>query len=137
MQEIFFFFRYILYIITLIFIFKNKKNLNFVLIIWLILTTIVAFDIFFEFFNKKNILSLESYDPTRIASFLGKELKIGHYMLGFSFISIGYLIDKSKKNNLFHAFLIVLLMLFFTTSVILTGERSNTIKFIISLIIFI
>ena len=28
-------------------------------------------------------------------------------------------------------------MLFFTTSVILTGERSNTIKFIISLIIFI
>ena len=133
----FFFFRYILYIISLIFIFKNKKNLNFVLIVWLILTTIVAFDIFFEFFNKKNILNLESYDPTRIASFLGKELKIGHYMLGFSFISIGYLIDKSKKNNLFHAFLIVLLMLFFTTSVILTGERSNTIKFIIGLIIFI
>jgi O-antigen ligase len=132
-----FFFRYILYIFSLIFIFNNKKNLNFVLIIWLILTTIVAFDIFFEFFNKKNILGLESSDPSRIASFLGKELKVGHFMFGFSLISIGYLIDKSKKNNLFHAFLIVLLMLFFTTSVILTGERSNTIKFIISLIIFI
>ena len=133
----FFFFRYILYIFSLIFIFNNKKNLNFVLIIWLILTTIVAFDIFFEFFNKKNIIGLESYDPSRIASFLGKELKVGHFMFGFSFISIGYLIDKSKKNNSFHAFLIVLLMLFFTTSVILTGERSNTIRFIISLIIFI
>ena len=132
-----FFFRYILYIFSLIFIFNNKKNLNFVLIIWLILTTIVAFDIFFEFFNKKNILGLESSDPSRIASFLGKELKVGHFMFGFSLISIGYLIDKSKKNNLFHAFLIVLLMLFFTSSVILTGERSNTIKFIISLIIFI
>jgi O-antigen ligase len=132
-----FFFRYILYIFSLIFIFNNKKNLNFVLMIWLILTTIVGFDIFLEFFNKKNILGLESFDISRIASFLGEELKIAHFMLGFSLISIGYLIDKSKKNNLFHAFLIVLLMLFFTTSVILTGERSNTIKFIISLIIFI
>ena len=58
-------------------------------------------------------------------------------MFGFSFISIGYLIDKSKKNIFVHGFFIILLMLFFTTSVILTGERSNTIKFIISLIIFI
>jgi O-antigen ligase len=133
----FFFFRYILYVFSLIFIFNNKKNFNLALTIWLIVTTVVAFDIFFEFFNKKNILGFESYDPSRIASFLGKELKIGYYMFGFSFISIGYLIDKSKKNIFFHRFFIILLMLFFTTSVILTGERSNTIKFIISLIIFI
>lgn len=132
-----FFFRYILYIFSLIFLFKDKKNLNFVLKIWLILTTVVAFDIFFEFFNKKNILGFEFYDPSRIASFLRKELKIGHFMLGFSFISIGYLMDKTKKKGLFQGSLIILIILFFTTSVILTGERSNTIKFIISLFIFI
>ena len=100
---------------------------------YLTISSIVAFDIFFEYFNQKNILGFSSYDPSRIASFLRKELKIGAFILGFSFVSIGYYFEnclsKSKKYKIFGFVLIAMLFI----SLLLTGERANSLRGILIL----
>jgi O-antigen ligase len=97
----------------------------------------VGFDICYEYINKKNIIGFQSIDPTRIASFLGKELKIGHFILGFLFISIGYYFEKFKKKSIYYKIAGYILLFFLILALILTGERSNTIKGVICLFLFI
>jgi len=133
----FFFFRYIIFIYFLISVFKNDKNLNSILLIWLLTLFIVCFDIYFEFFSGRNVLGIKSIYNDRISSFLGKELKIGHFVLGFVFICLGYYFEKfynySKKHKIFG----FLLLIFFIIALCFTGERSNTIKGLIGIFIFI
>ena len=132
------FFKYIAYVFTLFLLLEKKTFFNRIFLVWLITTLIVTFDIFFEYFNGKNILGFESYDPSRIASFLGKELKIAHFLFGFSFISLGYFIDKfNKKRFNYYEASILLLITLFTAAIVMTGERANTIRFIIGIVIFI
>ena len=93
--------------------------------------------IFFEFFNRKNIFGFQSIDPSRIVSFLREEIKIGHFILGFSFIAIGYYFEKysikSNKYQIFGYFLIT----FFFISLLLTGERANSLRGIFIALIFL
>jgi len=132
-----FFFRYILMIACIDCYLKNNKNFNIIFFIWLLILLIVSFDICIEFFNKKNILGFSSYDPSRIASFLGKELKIGHFILGFSFLCTGFYFEKFHKKSNFFLLTGYGIFFFFILALTLTGERSNTIKGIICFILFI
>ena len=132
-----FFFKNILFVFAIISILNNKKYFNLIFIIYLIITSIVAFDICFENFNGKNILSFKSYDPNRIASFLNKELKIGHFILGFSFISIGYYFEKYSIKSLNYKIFGYLLIIFLFIALLLTGERTNTLKGIFIFLAFI
>ena len=68
----------------------------------------------------------------RLSSFLGTELKIGHFYNGFIFLIISHLILK-KKLNLYTATLIII---FFSASFII-GERSNFLKIFIGFVLFI
>jgi O-antigen ligase len=112
--------------------------LNFIILFWSIILLIVGFDIFFEYINKKNIIGFQSTtDPTRIASFLGKELKIGHFVLGFLFLSTGYYFEKFNKNSAYYKIAGYILLFFLILAIILTGERSNTIKSLICIFLFI
>ena len=132
-----FFFKHIIFVFAVIYILNKKNNLNLILTAYLIIVGIVAFDIFFEFYNKKNILGFESYDPSRVASFLRKELKIGHFMLAFSFLSISYYFDKySDKSVNYKAFGYFLIIIFFI-SLLLTGERANSLRGIFIIILFV
>ena len=131
------FIKYIILVFAINHYLKIKKNLNFILLLWLIICLIVSGDIFFEYLNKKNILGFYSNDPTRIASFLGKELKIGHFILGFGFIAIGYFCEKYLNKSKYSIYIVYCLIIFLISSLILTGERSNTIKGIIGIILFI
>lgn len=132
-----FFFKNIIFIFAIVFILNNKKNLNLIFTIYLLVTLIVSFDIFFEYFSGTNLLGFKSSDPTRIASFLRKELKIGHYILGFSFICIGYYLEQYSTKSLKHKIFGYFLIIFFFISLLLTGERANSLKgfFIIALFI--
>jgi O-antigen ligase len=125
----FFFFKNIILIFAIVFFLKKEKNLNLIFIVYSIITIIVTFDIFWEYINGKNILGFNSSDPTRISSFLGDELKIGHFILGFSFISIGFYLDKyyQKKSNNYKIFSFILIFFFFI-SLLLTGERANSMR---------
>ena len=131
------FFKNIIFVFALIFILKKEKNFNIIFFSYLIISSIIAFDILFEYFNHQNILGFKSYDPTRIASFLRKELKIGAFMLGFAFISLGYYFEKYLNKSLNHKIFGFVLILFFFTSILLTGERSNSLKAIIMIFLFI
>jgi len=132
-----FFFKNIILVFAIISILNNKKYFNLIFIIYLIITTIVALDIWFEYFNGKNILGFESYDPSRIASFLKKELKIGHFILGFSFISISYYFEKYSIRSINYKIFGYLLIILLFISLLLTGERANTLKGIFIVLAFI
>lgn len=134
----FFFIKYILLIYAINFVISDKKNINFIILFWSIILLIVGFDICFEYINKKNIIGFHSTtDPTRIASFLGEELKIGHFVLGFLFVSTGYYFEKFQKYSRYYKILGYILLLFLILAIILTGERSNTIKCLICFFLFI
>ena len=91
-----------------------KNNLNIIFSIWTIILLIVSFDVHFEYIFKYNVLGFTSVDQDRIASFLRKELKIGHFVLGFCFICSGFIFEKyNHKPNTYIAvsFLITIFFL--------------------------
>ena len=131
------FVKYIIFIFSIAYYLKIKSNLNTIFSTWTIILLIVSFDIYFEYIFKHNILGLASVDPDRIASFLGKELKIGHFVLGFCFICSGFFFEKYNRNSNVFILIGFLVTIFFITSIILTGERSNMIKAILGLVLYL
>jgi len=131
------FVKYIIFVLSITYYLKIKKNLNIIFFMWAIILLIVSFDIYFEYIFKHNILGFTSSDPDRIASFLGKELKIGHFVLGFCFICSGFFFEKSNHRSNIFITTSFLATFFFISSIILTGERSNTIKAILGLILYV
>lgn len=83
-------------------------------------------DIYFEFFFGRNILGNISDYQGRISSFTGKELKIGHYMLAIFLIPFSYFIDKNQNVKI--NFILLFILSLVLSSIIATGERSNTIR---------
>lgn len=132
-----FFFRHIVFIFFLISVFQNKEDYDKILKFWLLTILVVCFDIYYEYFNGINILGIKSIYNDRIASFLGKELKIGNFVLGFTFICVGYYFEKFNKYSKYHKIIGFLLLFFCIFALFLTGERSNTIKGLIGIFIFI
>lgn len=120
------FIKYILFIFA--FIYFTKGKINRVLFAWSIILTIVLIDIYFEFFIGHNLIGIKSHDPTRIASFLSKELKIGYFLLGFSFLCIGFFFQSIAKNSKKIKLLGLLILLLILICSFITGERSNFIK---------
>ena len=127
----------ILFVFAFSLVIKKERNFNFVFNFFLVIATIVAFDIYFEYFNNVNILGIKSYDPSRIASFLGKELKIGAFMLGFSFISAAYYLEKYSNKSLNYKLFGFFLLIIFFISILLTGERANSLRAIIIMFLLI
>ena len=132
-----FFFKNIIFVFALIYFLRKEKDFNLIFNIYLIITGIVAFDIFIEFFYNKNIFGFQSTYPGRIASFLGKELKIAHFMLGFLFIVSSYFLQKIlKKKPNYKMFGFIIIIIFFI-SLLLTGERANSIRAFFIALIFV
>ena len=130
------FVKYILLIFAFQFYLAKNKNFDLVFSFWVLIIAIVGFDVFFEYFNHQNILGFKSSDPARIASFLRKELKIGNFILGFSFLTVSYLLSKSKTKDTLLTFLCYLLLTILMIALYLTGERSNAIRGTFILILF-
>ena len=131
------FVKYIIFVFSIAYYLKIKNNLNIIFTIWTITLLIVGFDIYFEYIFKHNILGFTSVDPDRIASFLRKELKIGHFVLGFCFVCSGFFFEKYNDKSNVVIIIGFLITIFFIGSIILTGERSNTIKAILGLILYL
>lgn len=126
----FFFFRYILLVLAITHIFKDNYYQKIVFTIWSLIILIVTFDIFYEFFLKKNILGYVSPDHTRIVSFMKNELQIGGLILGFFLFVINFwnsLLIEKNKSFLFITTIFFLEILIFI-GIFLTGERANSLK---------
>jgi len=134
------FIRLIIFFIGINYLFNESKNFDNILKIWLIVILIVASDIFFEKIFGKNILgfSVGSNSPgnQRIVSFFKDEAIPGSFVYAISFILIGFFLEKIKNFKtksliIFFLFISILLL-----SVFVTGERSSSLQFLISLILF-
>jgi hypothetical protein len=132
------FIKYILLVFAFKFYLQKNKNLKFVLLFWYIIVTIVSLDVFYEYFNHENILGFKSEFPGRIASFLRTELKIGHFLLGFSFLATSFLLSRNLNHkSIFYLLFCYLFLLTTILALCLTGERSNAIRGFFCLILFI
>ena len=111
---------------------SSSKKKNKVFLTWSIIFFIVSFDLIFEFILGFNLFGNTSYMPGRLSSFLGNELKIGHYYLAFNLLAISLVYYYFKNNTLLY------FILFSTTFIsLIIGERANFIKFTFMVIFFI
>ena len=128
------FFVYLILIIELKKLIIKNQNLfeKTILKYWFWIFLVVSFDVIFEICFGNNILGFESYYPGRIASFFNDELVVGSFFLTFSLISLNFLLQSKDYSKLLILFYIIILIILS----FLIGERSNFIKFFISIIIF-
>ena len=103
-----------------------------IILIWFLIFFISSVDLFIEYILGFNLLGNVSYMPGRLSGFLGDELKIGNYYLGFYFLILAFSIQFFKKQ-----FLSFFIIIFFSLIAFLIGERANFIKVILGLLIFL
>ena len=120
-----FFIKYIVFCLGSVnFLSKKGYRIFFVFKFWLIIMTIFSLDLFIQFFFGKNIIGLESpLKFHRVSGFMNEELKAGSLTLSIALITTGFMINNTKYKNLGLTFLI-----FFLSTIFITGDRSNFIK---------
>ncbi len=130
------FFRFILLFLFFNYFFFKFEKLDKLFNTWLILILVVSIDIFIESIFGRNLVGFgnELY-PDRVVSFFKDEPIVGSLVYGFSFILIGYLFSRYSENKKSKV-IIFFLPLLFLISVLVTGERSNAIRFFIGFIMF-
>jgi O-antigen ligase len=128
------FIKFVFFILSIIYFFKKKSEI--IYFYWSIILFFVIFDIYFEFIFGHNLLGIKSNDPTRIGSFLGEEKKIGHFILGFAFICLGFILEKINIKKKKTKILILLSFFLIISASFLTGERSNFLRTIFCASIF-
>ena len=131
------FIRFIFFFVAVNYLFSNYKNKYTFLKFWCFIILIVITDSYIEYFFGKNILGYgQDIYSDRIVSFFKDEPIVAGYLNGFFLLILGYLFDKKNDQNRNLLNLLIILSLLYLVCVILTGERSNTIKAIIGLSIF-
>ena len=124
----FFFIKYIIFCLGSVnFLSKKEYRIFFIFKFWIIIMTIFSLDLFIQFFFGKNIIGLESpLKFHRVSGFMNEELKAGSLTLSIALIASSYVINNTKYKNLGLIFLI-----FFLSTIFVTGDRSNFIKSLI------
>ena len=116
--------------------FFNKEFINRVLIVWVITLSVLSLDAYFESIFGQNILGYGKEYGQRIVSFFKDEPIVGGYINGFYLIIIGYLFYINKNISSKYKYIILIFSIFFIIVIILTGERSNTIKAVSGFFLF-
>ena len=138
------FIRFILFFLMInYFFFINEKNLN-ILKIWATIFFIVLVDTYIERFTGSNIFGFGKLEidgvpqpgGDRVMSFFRHEPITGAFLCGFCFIVLGYILNFLKSQKILKIFGLLLILLILV-GVMVTGERSNGLKALIGLIIFI
>ena len=137
------FIRFVFFFLSINFIFFKFKNSKNIFKAWTIVLVILIFDIYVERitgsnlfgFGKTQIDGVLQPHGMRIVSFFKTEPIAGAFVTGFIFIVSGYLIDSFKKKEKLRIIISSLLLLGFI-GILITGERSNTIKAFFGMILF-
>ena len=116
--------------------FYNKKFINRVLSVWILTLSILSLDACIESIFGQNILGYGEEYGQRIVSFFKDEPIVGGYINGFYLIIIGYLFYINKNISKKYKYIILIFSIFFIITIILTGERSNTIKAVSGFFLF-
>ena len=138
------FIRFVLFFLATNYIFFTIKTSTKIFFVWTIVFLIFIFDVYFERFSGANIFgwgatSLNGVPQPhgeRVVSFFKDEPIAGAFINGFIFLILGYLLNVLKnKRHRNILFLTIILIFFF--SVLITGERSNTLKALFGLILLV
>ena len=127
------FLRIIILFIAFNYFFNHKLFFEKMIKFWMIILSIVIFDVFFEFTFGKNLFGYKGSYSDRVVSFFKDEPIVGSYINGFMFVILGFLLNKKIKNNFFPVILIII----FVIAIVVTGERSNSIKALLGASIFL
>ena len=131
------FIRFIILFLIINYFFSLSGFQEKILNIWSLLIIFFALDVYLEFFRGTNILGFgNDVFKTRIVSFFKDEPVAGAFLHGFVFLVIGHLINTFSNYNK-KIYIIVIVLVFLLSAIIITGERSNTIKTIFGFIFFL
>jgi len=131
------FVRYILLIFAIKFFIKKNKNYKIIFLIWTLIILIVSLDVYYEFYSGKNLLGYHmAPESRRIVSFFKDEPIVGGFLFSFLFIILGFLFNEKSIDNKWKIFKYIIPFVVIT-AILLTTERSNSIKALIGMIIFI
>ena len=125
------FIRLIIFFLALNFFLNDKIFCKKILLFWSFVISIVVIDVIIERNFGTNILGFKSIN-NRVVSFFKDEAIVGGYLNAFFLIVIGFLMNEFKKKKNFIIFLSLVILL----SVFLTGERSNSIKAFMGIMLF-
>ena len=128
------FIRFIILFAAFNYFFLKFENFNKILIVWSVILIFVALDIYYESINGKNILGYGEGD--RIFSFFKDEPIVGGYVSSLYLLSIGFLFEFFDDKKNITKYIIFLISFFFVTSILMTGERSNTLRAVLGFIVF-
>tara|TARA_Y100000816_G_C26054328_1_gene553130 strand:- start:58 stop:1323 length:1266 start_codon:yes stop_codon:yes gene_type:complete len=125
------------------FFYISQKNLK-VLKIWTAIIVIFATDVYFEKFLGTNIFgwgaeeinNIKQPHGKRVMSFFKDEPIAGAYLNGFVLLVCGYLLSIYKNKKGLYLPLIII-FLYFLFSIVVTGERSNSLKALFGMILFL
>lgn len=136
------FIRFIILFAAINYFFKYENFYNKVFKFWLFIILIVSADTCIEQFTGKNIFGFNYGERfvngkpffSRVVSFFKDEAVVGGYLLGFYFILSGFLFNKLNNKKIIIPYIILITIL---AVIILTGERSNSIRALLGFILFI
>ena len=128
------FIRMIILFVAFNYFFNQKLFFKKVLYVWSVILFFILFDVFFESFNGRNILGYGGDEyGNRLVSFFKSEPIVGGFINGLYLIIIGFLFNEINLKN---KNIVMLFSILFITGIFLTGERSNTIRALLGLIVF-
>jgi len=130
------FIRFGIFFLAFNYFFYNKDFVNRVLIIWALTLSFLSLDTYLESISGTNLLGYGEAYGARIVSFFKDEPIVGGYINGFYLIIIGFLFYLNNKIVNKYKYIILIFTIFFITAIILTGERSNSIKAILGFFLF-
>ena len=130
------FIRFGIFFLAFNYFFYNKDFVNRVLVIWALTLSFLSLDTYIESISGTNILGYGEAYGARIVSFFKDEPIVGGYINGFYLIIIGFLFYLNNKILNKYKYIILIFTIFFITAIILTGERSNSIKAILGFFLF-
>ena len=138
------FIRFILFFLSVNYLFFITKTSEKIFFFWTILFLIFILDVYFERFSGVNLFgwgasSLNGVPQPhgeRIVSFFKDEPIAGAYINGFIFLILGNLLNTLKNKKIGKLIFFLAIFIFFS-SLLITGERSNTLKAIFGLILFV
>ena len=130
------FIRFGIFFLAFNYFFYNNDFVNRVLVIWALTLSFLSLDTYLESISGTNILGYGEAYGARIVSFFKDEPIVGGYINGFYLIIIGFLFYLNNKISNKYKYIILIFTIFFITVIILTGERSNSIKAILGFFLF-
>jgi O-antigen ligase len=128
------FIRFIFFFVAFNYFFYKYKNFPKFLWVWFFVILIVVADVYLESITGKNILGYGNGD--RIVSFFKDEQIVGGFISCFYLIVIGYLLNFHKFKSIKLNYLFLFLASIFLFSIILSGERSSSIRAVAAFIFF-